>query len=758
MNFYVIITLISLIVHAGLATLAMFKNKRGCGTGSWLPVNLAFIWAMFAVVVMEGGRLIFLAFPEGANALLWIRISLVGRCLLPANFFLFSLLLGQDDCKEAINRGKRYLIPFYLITLVFLAFTSSDLFLKQIAGEYPGYQFIYGRIGQAQLIFSLLVILAILANLENMYRQMQTLGTSSLQNKGGLRIKYPILVLIVAFFFQILINSIAIAFSAMEIEFLIAASLTLLIANISIAYPVLLPSAPISKITISRNMISKSYTLLLAGLYLLIIGALGKIIQLIGKNLNFVLAFLGAFIVLLVLTGILVSKSLKQRFISFVERNFYKSKYDYRQEWENFSRRVFSTFELGELLREMVEVVSEALKVDKSLIMLKNEDKNEYFVAAPGLSIDDCRLKNLSRTIVFQSSIINQQSSIRGSEFLAWLWRYGKPLNLDSPTREVNLPEYYQENVEPLRQLGISVCVPIIAQRDLIAILMLGPKVLPNDKYTSEDIDLLETMANQLSIAITNAKFSEELIVSREMASFQRLSTFILHDLKNAVSMLSMLVENAEGNFDNPEFQKDALRTMSGAITRMQNLMTKFSSVPEKLELNLQLTDLSELIRDTIAKSGIKNLPRIRLNCDFQPVPKIMIDPEYIEKVILNLMTNAIEAIPPLEGGSKRLILSTSDFPLPTSERGGDVTLRLYSQDEFIHLEVRDTGCGMSREFINHQLFKPFQTTKKNGIGIGLYQCKIIVSAHGGQLETESTEGVGSTFTLKLKKIANGKI
>ena len=334
------------------------------------------------------------------------------------------------------------------------------------------------------------------------------------------------------------------------------------------------------------------------------------------------------------------------------------------------------------------------------------------------------------------------------SEFLAWLWRYGKPLNLDSPNQRVNLPEYYQENVEPLRQLGISVCVPIIAQHELIAILLLGPKVLPNDKYTSEDIDLLETMANQLAIAITNAKLSEELIVSREMASFQRLSTFILHDLKNAVSMLSMLVENAEDNFDNPQFQKDALRTMSGAITRMQNLMTKLSSVPEKLELNLQLTDLSELVRDAIVKSGIKpnfsfekkssiirnteedkmNLPRIRLSCDFQPVPKIMVDPEYIEKVILNLITNAIEAIP----------------------EEGDVTLRLYSQDGFIHLEVRDTGCGMSREFINNQLFKPFQTTKKSGIGIGLYQCKIIVNAHGGQIEAESTEGVGSTFTLKL--------
>jgi putative PEP-CTERM system histidine kinase len=494
----------------------------------------------------------------------------------------------------------------------------------------------------------------------------------------------------------------------MRIEFLIATSLTLLIANLFIAYPVLFPSRQTVPITISRHIISKSYTLLLAGLYLLIIGMLGKIIQLIGKNLNLVFAFSSAFIVLLILMGILVSKSLKQRFISFVERNIYKSKYDYRQEWENFSRRVFCIFDLEELLPETIDAVSESLKVDKICLMLKSDNKNEYFVASAKKPFDP--------NITFDAD----------NEFFGWLWRYSKPLKINLSKRESELPEYYQKNVELFRQLGISVCVPIIAQHDLIAILLLGQKVLPNDNYTTEDIDLLETMANQLAIAITNAKFNEELIISREMADFQRLSTFILHDLKNAVSMLSMLVENAEDKFDDPEFQQDALRTMSGAIARMNNLMTKFSRVPEKLEPNLQKFDLSDLIRDVIAK--IKMLPKISLNCEFQTVPQIMIDPEYIEKVIFNLITNAIEAMP----------------------KGGDVSLRLYSQDNFIHLEVSDTGCGMSPEFINNHLFKPFQTTKQKGIGIGLYQCQVIVNAHGGKIEVDSTEGVGSTFTVKF--------
>lgn len=689
-NFYTIITLINLLAFAALTAIAVFKNFRNA-------LNLAFAWAMLALLGMEGGRFMLLIAPDAARALFWMRISLIGTCLMPANFLLFTLILGQADRKDALKKGMRYLIPVYLITLAFMVFIPSNQFIKQIAEKYPNYYFLYGRVGYAHLFFSLLVILGILSTLEKKYRQI---------DKG----KYFILILIGAFSFQILTHSMAIAFSYTRIDLLTAGSFVFLIANVFLAYLMLSPSLQITKIRISRKVVSKSYTLLLAGFYLLIIGMSGKIIQFIGQSLNFFLSLLIAFTVLLVLMAALVSRSLKQRVLSFIEHNFYKNEYDYREEWENFSKQIFSTFDLEELLHETVEVVSKTIKVGKSCLMIKNENKNKFFVSVS---------QNLSQpNITFDSN----------SEFVDWLWRHGKPLNLKPSKRGGNSPKYDQESIEPLRQLDIKVCVPIIAQHEFIAILLLGPKTLGSDKYTSEDMELLETMANQLSIAITNAKLSEELIVSQEMASFQRLSAFILHDLKNAVSMLSMLVQNAEYNIDNPEFQQDMLRTMSEAIGKMQNLMTKLSSIPDELELNLQLTDLSELFQDVIDKSGIKNWNKVRFSCDFQPVPKIAVDLEYIEKVILNLITNAIEAIP----------------------EEGDITLRLYSQGEFVLLEVSDTGSGMSQKFIDKHLFKPFQTTKKKGVGIGLYQCQTIVNVHGGRIEVDSTEGVGTTFIVKL--------
>lgn len=693
-NFYTVITLISLLVNLFLAVLVVSKNPRRV-------LNLVFGWTISVLLFMEIGQFI-LFIRTGVNKLFWIKTTLVGACLIPANFFLLSLILGEVNPKDLLKRNKHYIIPVYLISLIFTAFVPSDLFIKQIGGKYPNYQFIYGIVGYSHLFFSLLVILATLWVLERKYRYVQNLDNN--------KVKFSILILIGILSFQILVQSMAIIFSYMRIDFMTVSFLTFLIANVSIAYTIISPSSQFTKIEISRDVISKSYSLLLAGLYLLVVGMLGEIIQLIGKRLNFFLALLVSFSVLTVLMIALVSSSLKKRFLYYVERNFYKSKYDYRKEWENFSRRVFSTFDLKEIFSKTVDAVSEAIKVNKSFLVVKDEDKKEYSIP------------------VYKGS---SQPDIKfdcNSEFIDWLWRYGSPLNIYTSSQEFNLYQKFQEEIKLLKHLDIYVCVPIIAQHELIAILLLGQKTASNDEYTLEDMDLLETMANQLSIAITNAKMNEELIVSREMISFQRLSTFVVHDLKNTVSMLSMVIQNAEDNFDNPEFQQDVLHTMSEAVSKMQNLITKLSKVPEELELNLQIASLPDIINKAIDSSGIRNLAQVKLNCVLQQTPKIVIDPEYIEKVILNLLLNAIEAIP----------------------EEGNVTLLLYSKENSIYLEVSDTGCGMSQEFIDNRLFKPFQTTKKKGIGIGLYQCQVIVEAHGGKIEVSSTEGIGSTFAVKL--------
>ena len=454
-----------------------------------------------------------------------------------------------------------------------------------------------------------------------------------------------------------------------------------------------------------------------------------KIIQLIGRNLNFLLAFLIAFFVLLALIVAVLSRSLKRRLQLFIERHFYKSRYDYRKEWETFSGRVFSTLNMEELLQEVLDTVSEIIGTDNvSIVFL---DERNSILSVPGIQY--------------------LESSIENSEFLDWLWRCGKPVRVDAGKCMVgeassHLPDVPDDLFSMLNSLYSSgganvqdgVLVPIIAEHKMTAIMILGGR--GTQPYSQADLDILETMANQISIAIMNAQTNQKLALARELESFHRLSAMLLHDLKSSASMLSLVVQNAAHNFDNPEFQKDALSTMSDVTDRIQKLILRLSVAPQKMEFQpkLQPADLVQITSVALARSNVRNLARIEVAEELNSVPQLMIDPENIERVILNLILNAIEAIE----GEGTITIGTY------IEEAQDLSLR--SRGPYAAVSVSDTGCGMSDEFIRESLFRPFHTTKERGLGLGLYQCKTIIDTCGGVIDVQSHQGVGTIFAIKL--------
>jgi signal transduction histidine kinase len=186
-----------------------------------------------------------------------------------------------------------------------------------------------------------------------------------------------------------------------------------------------------------------------------------------------------------------------------------------------------------------------------------------------------------------------------------------------------------------------------------------------------------------------------------------------------------MLSQNSLQHFDDPEFQKDALRTLSRTVDRMKALLARLAAAPDAARLRSEPVDLSALLLEaTRPLDG----GRVGLVKEFGPVAAVPGDSEALLRVIQNLVTNAIEAV-----------------------RGnGTVTVRSYEEGAEVVCEVTDTGIGMSPEFIQKSLFAPFRSTKSGGWGIGLYQAKGIVDAHGGTIEVTSREGAGSTFRLRL--------
>jgi len=150
------------------------------------------------------------------------------------------------------------------------------------------------------------------------------------------------------------------------------------------------------------------------------------------------------------------------------------------------------------------------------------------------------------------------------------------------------------------------------------------------------------------------------------------------------------------------------------------------SMLSKRIELKKVETDVNTLINTCL--TCLNGSTKVSLIQDLNPVSKLMIDPEQVQKVITNLLLNANEAI----------------------GNGGEVRLATEQREGWVILSVKDNGCGMSKEFMEQSLFRPFKTTKRQGMGIGLFQSKMIVEAHQGKIEVESEEGRGTTFKVFL--------
>jgi signal transduction histidine kinase len=210
------------------------------------------------------------------------------------------------------------------------------------------------------------------------------------------------------------------------------------------------------------------------------------------------------------------------------------------------------------------------------------------------------------------------------------------------------------------------------------------------------------------------------------MEAFQTMSTFVVHDLKNLASTLSLTMQNLPIHFDNPDFRDEASRIIEQSVAKVNNMCNHLSILSKKIELKKVETDVNKLVNTCL--TCLNGSTKVSLIQDLRQVSNLMIDPEQVQKVLTNLILNANEAV----------------------GNGGEIRLATEQRDSWVILSVNDNGRGMSKEFMEQSLFRPFRTTKRQGMGIGLFQSKMIVEAHQGRIEVESEEGKGSTFKVFL--------
>jgi len=239
-----------------------------------------------------------------------------------------------------------------------------------------------------------------------------------------------------------------------------------------------------------------------------------------------------------------------------------------------------------------------------------------------------------------------------------------------------------------------------------------------------EDFDLLRVAGRQAASYLAEARGQEALSDVARFDEFNRRFAFIMHDIKNLVSQLTLVARNAERHAEKPEFRRDMIATLNASTARMNDLLAKLSQHGTQRTEEPRNVMLGPLVGALAAAKRAQHPVVVATHADLAALA----DPARLEAALAHIVQNAIDASPPYE----------------------PVTIALIVRGDETGIEVSDKGCGMTPDFVRSQLFRPFASTKHNGFGIGAYEARALITAMGGRLVVESEAGQGSRFTVWL--------
>ncbi len=457
---------------------------------------------------------------------------------------------------------------------------------------------------------------------------------------------------------------------------------------------------------VSRRMVFYTTSLFGAGLYMLLMAVAGYYVKLYGGEWGTILQITFIFAAGIGLLAILLSGSLRARLKVFLNKHFFNYRYDYREEWLRLIHVLSGEGEEKPLQERAIAAIAGIVESPGGLLWLR-EGKGAYSNVA---------CWNLPEVGVKGSSGL--ESLMAFFEQRQWV------VNLEEYLED---PSFYSDLELPDWLLGLErawLLVPLLHDARLQGFVLLAT---PRARHTLnwENMDLLKTAGCQVASYLALNRAAIALAEAQQFEGFNRLSAFVIHDLKNLIAQLSLVTKNAVRHKNNPEFIDDAMQTIDNSVSKMSRLMAQMrSAMPgdsrSQIELNAMLRDL------VLERSSQTPVPV------FSGVSEdtiILADRDRMSAVFGHVIQNAQDATPP----------------------DGRVEIKLHVASGQAIVEVRDTGLGMDEAFIRERLFRPFDSTKGlTGMGIGAYECREFVKAIGGQVLVSSAPGAGTLFTMVL--------
>jgi putative PEP-CTERM system histidine kinase len=456
----------------------------------------------------------------------------------------------------------------------------------------------------------------------------------------------------------------------------------------------------------SRGVVFQTTALLVSGVFLLAVAAAGYFVRYLGGGWGQALQIELLFAALMF--GLLVASSgrFRSKLNVFVSKHFFSYRYDYRKEWLRFTRALSEESSVSKVQERCIEALANLVESPGGAMWLIRD--HEGFRPA----------SRWNMAPVDVNAVAPANGTLAG-----FLGRTGWIIDLDD---YANSPAGYPELTLPVWLASIPnawLIVPLVSGAELLGfVVLLEPRVAIDVNW--EVRDLLKTASRQAASYLGQIRATEALLEARKFDAFNRMSAFVVHDLKNLVAQLSLMLRNAERHRDNPEFQRDMLTTVEHVVGRMNQLMLQLRVGTTPVE-KPQLANLEKIVRSVCATKALANSP---IDVDLASGLSTVGHHDRLEHVIGHLVQNAIDA----------------------TAAGGAVSVRLRREDGFAAIEVADTGVGMTPEFIRDRLFKPFETTKHAGMGIGVYESWQYVSGIGGQILVDSAPNAGTRVRVLL--------
>jgi putative PEP-CTERM system histidine kinase len=397
-------------------------------------------------------------------------------------------------------------------------------------------------------------------------------------------------------------------------------------------------------------------------------------------------------------------------------KHFLTYRYDYREEWLRLIRTISSPSERGGLPVRVIKAVADVVDSPDGALWLREPD-NQFVLGGSWNT---------------RSWKLNPTTMSADPAFAQFLEERGWIVNLNEFSER---PEFYGTLVVPnwVSQIKRAwLIVPLLHHEWLLGFLVLGQPRAARD-FNWEDYDLLKTMGRQVASYLAEHQAARALADARQFEQFNKRFAFVIHDIKNLASQLSLITANAEKFKGNPAFVDDMVVTVRETVDKMNRLMARIHEGGKQAKASAAF-EIENVLRHTV-----QNIPSKDRQLSFEARADgmtVVADEDRFAAVLSHLIDNALDATP---------------------KGGGKVDVRLIAHGGEAVIEVEDNGQGMDAEFIRNELFKPFKSTKRGGYGIGAYESREFVRELGGNLDVVSAPGKGTTVRIRLPVVAEDR-